>query len=691
MNFIPNNPKIALIMPCYGYSNLICEQMQDILNQRASTSFVVVIADDCDPDTNLISYCNIYAEAYPELIHYIRVRHNAGLPAIRNTSVEYVLRFWTSVEVIMFPDADDRMTPNFIDNSYAAFKLARKHTDANDEKLGWVFEHPNIFGISGRVLRLTQHSTLWNMAGATQMPSSAISIELFKEGLRYEEDMLNSGEDWRLSIAAIEAGFVGRHVDYQGFLWRRRPGSLSANISNKSNGLNGLVAERNKTEIRLAHKAMFSKSYVMNRYRIENSHYAVIRPEGVSLGKSAAEIANMTKKKSLTKQHIELVALIYKNGHMPADPCPQSYYFTSREIPRSLAKSGLMTFFCLVSEFYIGEEIQVNHIFNPAVDNDSKPALKKITRVSSDLSDIVVHSRSTLQNLITDEYFKQYEERSTIEFEWSIPCNDLFFQENSTTNEENSTTNEIVIELIDRYKSILAVPKPGQPPELALLRKNRYQIEKWEPKKLNWRQLTAFHMNVPRVFVCPENIELQGLHCQARDFEQALSWIIAQKGEPPVLFMSGHVDSELEFQLNIAYENSIINDFFMLDCLMETSPVLDRLMETGPSKSFWRDDIFDMLMIGYDRITFWSSMVHSTLLSALRSNNVKLEIIFPDSAAAVEILGTKSSIFKAFDKYQILSQHGDEKSTLNSFGIPDETIVIGDYIKSNAQNVNNFG
>ena len=674
MNFIPNNPKIALVVPCYGYSNFICEQLQCILTQRSSTSFVVVVADDCDPDTNLIQYCNIYAEAYPELIHYIRVRHNAGLPAIRNTGIEYVLRFWSSVEVIMFPDADDRMTPDFIDNSYAAFKLARKHTDENDEKLGWVFEHPDIFGIGGRMLRLIQHSTLWNMAGATQMPSSALSIELFKEGLRYEEYMLNSGEDWLLSIAALEAGFVGRYAGYQGFSWRRRPGSLSV-ITNS----NKLILERNLTEIRLAHEAMFSKSHVMNRYRIENSHYAVIRPEGVSLGKSATEIANMTQKKSLTKQHIELAALIHKNRDMPAEPCPQSYYFTSREIPRSLAKSGLMAFFCLVSEFYIGEEIQVNHIFNPAVDNDSRPTLKKITRDSSDLSDIIVHSKSTLQNLINDKYLKLNKKQSTIEFEWSIPCNDLFFQ-----TDENSTTNEIFIEWIDRYQSILAVPEPEQG-------RNRYQIEKWKPRNLNWRQLTAFHMNVPRVFICPENIELQGLHCQARDFEQALSWIIAQKGEPPVLFMSGHVDHELEFRLNIAYENSIINDFFMLDRLIETSPMLDRLMETGPSKSFWRDDIFDMLMIGYDRITFWSSMVHSTLLSALRGNNVKLEIVFPDSAAAVEILGTKSSIFKAFDKYQILSQNGDEKSTLNSFGIPDETIVIGDYIKSNAQNLNNFG
>lgn len=323
----PSSPvRIGLVVPSYGYANFLPEMARGILAQRCEARFLAVLVDDCDPDPEIVALCRTYAAAHPERLHYIRPRRNGGLSATRNLGVSYLLDLCPELDMVMFPDADDRMLPGFLEKSHAAFLRARERSEADGLKLGWVFEDPNIFGHAGFMHRVTRHSTLWNQVGATQMPSSALSAELFRAGLRYDETMTWGGEDWEFSLRALDAGFVGVHAPDLGFLWRRRPGSMS------SAAMQARAREHNRALIRLRNPEMFARPAVWARMARENTAFAVLERDGWQPARTPDALRKRLRGERGAETDLCGWTLLARqlNGSLtrPADPCSQSFYAT---------------------------------------------------------------------------------------------------------------------------------------------------------------------------------------------------------------------------------------------------------------------------------------------------------------------------------------------------------------------------
>lgn len=638
--------QVGLVVPSWGYAHFLNEMMASILGQTGEVGFRVVLNDDADPNPESAALCRTYAEAHPELIHYIRPRQNGGLSLARNQGAEYILGAWPSVEVIMFTDADDRMAPDFVANSHRAFCRARAETEARGEKLGWVFEHPNIVGMDGRMIRLSRHSVLWNMVGATQMPSSALSAEMFREGLRYNETMRNGGEDWRFSLDALERGFVARHCEHQGFLWRRRPGSMSSQAAGR------LTFENNRTRIRRSHMGMFSGPKVLERYRAENAHFARITPGGLAYATSVPELFAPDVAETSPD---DLAARLRNNASVPADPCPEIVAFVARGVPRGLLNSELRSFFSLVSEFFPGKGQTVFHSFVAAPPDAAGAQLADVRRERPAAGHIALMSRATLLAHLRhgrDSPIKHGDD--PLHFVWQVP-------EAAEPGPEVPRCDAVFAAWIDRAD---AGARDFQ-------QAARYKQQAWRPQNLSWHDLPRFHTGVTSISVQPPDGPRAAILLEPHEVRQASDWCRAGlEGEPVTFVVIGLSTPETTAQIEAARQAGTNIDQVVYS---------DQLQDLGPSKSHWVTEPLTMLLGGFRRVVYWSTLEFSEVLGQMRALGVRRELTLKGGAALVATLARKSSVFKAFDLYRVVDADAGSISTLVAFGIARENVQI-DYV-----------
>jgi|GEM_PF-4977585 len=641
---VPPHPAIALVIPCFGYSNFVPELMAGILSQDQSVPFVCVIVDDQDPEPNVAEFYALYADAHPEFIHYVRARRNGGLAASRNCGVDYVLARWPSVEVVMFPDADDRILPGYVRNSFTAFRSAKRKAESAGCKLGWVFEHPNMFGHPGRMLRLTRHSVLWNMVGATQMPSSAFSMELFRSGLRYETSFRWGGEDWDFSVGALEAGFVAAFGRHQGYLWRRRPGSMSA-----------LAAmDHNRVKVRLRHKALYQAGRVLAQAARENSYFALVTDSAGRLASTPSNMASLLDGQNLDNASLTpsgMAELLGNNVNIPADPCPQLFLRIGDEIGPALAKSPYWDHFVSLSNYFAGLGFVVLHRFTDLPAAAGIPTLSKSDEKTVGRADGAAVSLETFREFMR----RPGELKRVIVMEWplAITC--------GGHARGAGDAREAIRTFAEKVATSGVSPGPA----------SRFGSEHWVPLGLTWRTLPAHHLGVNSSFVAPENSTRPLVICHASKLSDLAAHLVAAQ--------------EIDRQP--------LPGIALLSCgtIAGTSDLLQGLIERGLVRQLFPqyfagdvveandfERIYESVIVSFGKVEFWSTFSFLSLLSKLKACGVRREIVFPRAESAKELMGRRpSSSFKAFDSYRILGEEGESRAVLRAYGVANEFIIHG--------------
>lgn len=634
-------PVVAIVIPCYGYASFMPEFMDGLLAQQGGVPFRCVIVDDCDPDPMMRDTARTFAAAYPELIHYLRPRRNGGLSSARNSGVEYAMAHWPGLEMVMFPDADDRMCRDYVANSYAAFTTAAAAARARGDRLGWVFEHPRMFGVAGYMPRITRHSVLWNLVGATQMPSSALSIEMFRDGLRYNETLKWAGEDWEFSVAALAAGFVAEFCDRQGFLWRRRPGSMSASYAAN------LAREHNRTFIRLANKPLFSRDAIVNRLVRENPQFAVSGPDGLFLAAApsdvAAAFAGQTGQISLT----DLARQLQNSENTPADPLPQTFFFAPYALPEALEQSGLLAWFTLLSDFYAGSDFVVCHRFCPAAPGTPGPVLSSARFGRPAQTDVTAVSRDRLLQIST----RGLAHATFITLEWDVPGLAAGRRETG---------------------ALMALEKAAQ-----LLGKAGYTLQcpvrngrnSWQPLNLDWQKLPGFLLGAEGIFAEPAHAGRHLCVCPAEETGALLDAAAAAGiGQVDIMTVS-RAGPAAEARLAEAVRQGQVGAVF---------PANSALADAGPSQQFWREVPMTRVLASYGAVSFWRTMTFAGKLALLKTSGARREIIFRDAEDVGLVLGSVSSAFKCYDSYRVLSDPGGTgAATLAAYGVPGEVVRTG--------------
>ncbi len=242
-------PEVAIIVPVWGQGPLLCEAITSILEQETEFSYRAILVDDACPHAETVDNCRRFARAHPDRILYWRSPENRGLAAMRNAGAEMALDLNPDLFAVISFDGDDRLHPKFLQRSVVALRAALEEPQPDGQRIGWVFEDPDHFGHEGVMLRTHRYSALWSMAGCANCPTSICSADIYRDGIRFREDMRSGSEDWQFWLTCLDRGYRGKFVPHLGFRYRRRPASMSAFALKQG--------ASNKTDIRLSLPNLF--------------------------------------------------------------------------------------------------------------------------------------------------------------------------------------------------------------------------------------------------------------------------------------------------------------------------------------------------------------------------------------------------------------------------------------------------
>ena len=624
-----NSPIAVLIIPCYGYANFLPEQLSAIVAQKTEFEFVCVIVDDGDPDPAMVELCNLYASAYPTLFHYVRPRNNGGLSAARNSGINYALSTWSSLEVILIPDGDDRVEVDFVQRSIDEFRRHSALHAAKGTKLGWVFEHPRIFGMEGKMLRLETHSRLWNLVGATQMPSSALSAEMYREGLRYSEEFKWAGEDWEFSVAALELDYTAEYCSRQGFLWRRRPGSMSAAFAAS------LSTEHNRSLIRLRHKGLFGRDVVLKTYAEECAHYAFANNGMVRVTSSVQEPGTKKTIAAIAKQ-------LFLNTRMPAETCPQMFVLLDANFPNGFLGSESGQLFGLLSSHFASRGICVRHRFEHMETNETDFALTSASYRKTDCASAFCISPNILTQLVLGKSLSSLPK--AIEFEWSCPV-DI-----STGEDVGQNSSDFINKLRESGYDFRPL--------------RRHKTQMWRPRGLDWSALPAFLLNIPGIWLDPANLHRTLIIVPPDRIDEVMGRISEQEEPHSLLILGGHHARHRFNAIRANYPKVKLESVFYSEVLINM----------GVSRAAWRDQIFQSLIFGFGRVIHWATLEFTSMLAAMKSCGIERWLLLPNNEDPSNVLGENLSTFKAFDRYVVVKGVKNVRDDLSAFGVADELV-----------------
>lgn len=208
-------PCIVVLIPTYGHPVLLGEAIESVLAQQINYAIGIVIVSDgcCLAETDLVAAS--YSIAHRNVVYLKKV--NGGPSSARNYGIDFLLQNWPTVEAVYFLDADNRLAPTALADSYAALSTS--------PGVGWIYPNIDSFGVVWAANYEVPYSPLLHIVYDNMCDTgSLVSRELLMSGVRFDEDARSGYEDWDFWLQGLEKGFIGKPLCF-GFSYRQRPES----------------------------------------------------------------------------------------------------------------------------------------------------------------------------------------------------------------------------------------------------------------------------------------------------------------------------------------------------------------------------------------------------------------------------------------------------------------------------------
>ncbi|RMA57975.1 glycosyltransferase family 2 protein [Ulvibacter antarcticus] len=207
------NPLISIVVPCYNQAQYLDAALQSVLDQTYS-NWECLIVDDGSPD-NTKEVASQWV-AKDERFSYLH-KVNGGLCSARNFGIEAA-----NGEFILPLDADDKIGKEYLSKGIEVF--------LKDSSLKVVYCKAEKFGDASGVWELPQFS-LHNLSRSNMIFCTALfRKEDWKKTGGYDENMGHGWEDWEFWISLLKNGGNVHQLDYQGFYYRIKAGSMLLEI-----------------------------------------------------------------------------------------------------------------------------------------------------------------------------------------------------------------------------------------------------------------------------------------------------------------------------------------------------------------------------------------------------------------------------------------------------------------------------
>ena len=213
MNYFMNNTLVSIIVPCYNQAQYLDESLQSVLDQTY-TNWECIIVNDGSPDnTEEVAKKWVKKDSRFLYLH----KENGGLSSARNYGIEY-----SKGEFILPLDADDKITPNYIELAVSSFQ--------QNNSLKVVYCKAEKFGNEKGLWQLPPFS-LYDLAQFNMIFCSAVfKRQDWKLVGGYDVNMIYGLEDWEFWIAILKNGGDVKCLEEVGFYYRIRENSMVRTI-----------------------------------------------------------------------------------------------------------------------------------------------------------------------------------------------------------------------------------------------------------------------------------------------------------------------------------------------------------------------------------------------------------------------------------------------------------------------------
>jgi glycosyltransferase involved in cell wall biosynthesis len=192
-------PLVSVVIPAYNYAQYVAETIDSVIAQTYPAIDIIVIDDGSTDDTAAV------VAAYSDKVRYI-YQHNAGLSAARNTGTNHARG-----QYIVYLDADDKLQPTFIAETYAALQA--------DPTAAFAYSQQQFF----EAAQGTTAFPAYNLALLKQANNIPACILIHTATARqYPYDSrFKAWEDWDHSLTLAENRLHGVLVDEPLILYRK--------------------------------------------------------------------------------------------------------------------------------------------------------------------------------------------------------------------------------------------------------------------------------------------------------------------------------------------------------------------------------------------------------------------------------------------------------------------------------------
>jgi teichuronic acid biosynthesis glycosyltransferase TuaG len=209
---------ISVIIPCYNASSFIIETLKSIIDQKID-GFEIIVVDDgsTDNSANLIKLLG-----NPHIKYHYQV--NKGVSAARNYGLQYA-----NGEYVIFFDADDLMSPEFLTKRVAALE--------NDMNIGFscgpVNTFPSVnkptYGVAeDGVEKLLTYQPQYSSCPSNYLIRKSV---LINNNIRFNENLSSTAD--RFFLIELVRNTKGALIQEAPLLYRINPNSMSNKLSSK--------------------------------------------------------------------------------------------------------------------------------------------------------------------------------------------------------------------------------------------------------------------------------------------------------------------------------------------------------------------------------------------------------------------------------------------------------------------------
>jgi hypothetical protein len=213
----PTGPRVSVVMPCYNCRDYAGAAIESVLSQTYR-SFELIVVDDGSTDDSA-DIVEALIAAHPEAsMRLLRQRNSGACGYPRNVAIESVVRG----EFVLCLDADDMLTPDFIERSVATL-------DAHPSR-GFAYANYRCFGDDDQLYALPEYSFDLHRRRNIVGTASMFRRSAWDDVGRYYTHA--PYEDWDFWLALGERGHLGVKVHGTEWLHRvRHDGLLARDIS----------------------------------------------------------------------------------------------------------------------------------------------------------------------------------------------------------------------------------------------------------------------------------------------------------------------------------------------------------------------------------------------------------------------------------------------------------------------------